>query len=193
MDRTVAYCTRPAPVPQVPRSNPSPNFNTHAETDGSRAGTRHHPLPFSALPHQLRRDLKGNHTAISLAAALLEYAGVKPYCYPTTARLAADLGVCQNTVRAALHALERAGWVRVVLGANQPNGRRIWLTWLESGTTQPVGGTGSGPVRGRPAVRQVSDPLQPVGAPLQSAGATPQPVAAPLQPAGPEIRTFERI
>src|SRR5512135_1711942 len=95
-------------------------------------GTKPHPLPFAALPHDLRKDprLKGNRTAIVLAAALLEYApGVKPSCYPTNARLAEDLGCCEQTVRTALAALQSAGWIRIALGANQPNGRRIWLTW----------------------------------------------------------------
>jgi hypothetical protein len=98
----VSYCTHQPNGTQAPRSNSSQNFNAHTQSDASQHRSGHHPLPFSALPHQLRRDLKGNQTAISLAAALLEYARTKPYCYPTTARLAEDLGVCQNTVRAAL-------------------------------------------------------------------------------------------
>src|SRR5512135_2632119 len=92
-------------------------------------------LPFAALPHQLRKDprLKGNRTAIVLAAALLEYApGSKPSCYPTNATLASDLGCSESTVRAALAALRAAGWIRVVLGPRQPNGRRIWLCWRET-------------------------------------------------------------
>ena len=109
------------------------------------------PLPFSAVPHQLRRDLKGNQTAISLAAALLEYARQESSCYPTTARLAEDMGCSQQTIRNALAALVAAGWVRVVLGSDQPNGRLIVLTWRE----QP---------------RQVSDTPQPIGPPLKPAG-----------------------
>jgi hypothetical protein len=175
--------------------------------EGSRTTTGH-PLPFSALPHQLRRDLRGNQTAISLAAALLEYARTKPYCYPTTARLADDLGVCQNTVRAALRALQSAGWIRIVLGANQPNGRRIWLTWLEpaySGITgaptrttmhectfDTVKGTLTNEAGAREAGR-LSDPLQLVGAPLQATGATLQPAAVPLQPSAAEIRMSEEF
>jgi hypothetical protein len=126
-------------------------------------------LPFAALPHDLRKDprLKGNRTAIVLAAALLEYApGVKPSCYPTNTRLAADLGCCEQTVRTALAALQAAGWIKIVRGSNQPNGRRIWLTWRMDGCTVP-------------ALRQVLDTPQPVG-PL------PQPAGPPLKPTGPE-------
>src|SRR5512135_389301 len=101
-----------------------------------RPGTQTQCLPFAALPHALRKDprLKGNQTAIVLAAALLEYARSKPSCYPSNARLAADLGVCQQTIRNALAALVVAGWVKVVLGSDQPNGRTIWLCWR---CTQP--------------------------------------------------------
>jgi hypothetical protein len=130
-------------------------------------------LPFAALPHDLRKDprLKGHRTAIVLAAALLEYApGVKSSCYPTNARLAGDLGCCEQTVRTALAALQSAGWIRIALGADQPNGRRIWLQWRIDGTTDPPR------VPGPPtAVRHP----QPVG-PL------PQPAGGPLKPTGPE-------
>ena len=168
--------------------------------EGTRTtGSGYHPLPFSALPHQLRRDLKGNPQAISLAAALLEYARTKAYCYPTTARLAADLGVCQNTVRAALRALQKAGWIRIVLGSNQPNGRTIWLTWLEPSasthaTKRDVSTCGpavpqvSDSLQPTAAVPQVSDPLQPTAAPLQPAAAPLQPAAVPLQPSAAECR-----
>jgi len=162
-----------------------------AKSTGEGSRTSHHPLPFSALPHQLRRDLKGNQTAISLAAALLEYARTKPYCYPTTAHLADDLGVCQNTIRAALRALQASGWIRIVLGSNQPNGRRIFLCWLEP-TSDSVKGT---PTRtpfacpqadGAREAGQVSDPLQPAAVPLQ-------PSAVPLQPSAAEIRMSEEF
>jgi hypothetical protein len=126
-------------------------------------------LPFAALPHDLRKDprLKRNRTAIVLAAALLEYApGIKSSCYPTNTRLAADLGCCEQTVRTALAALQAAGWIKIVRGSNQPNGRRIWLTWRMDGCTVP-------------SLRQVLDTPQPVG-PL------PQPAGPPLKPTGPE-------
>jgi hypothetical protein len=90
-------------------------------------GAKTQSLPFAALPHSLRKDpqLRGNKTAIVLAAALLEYAKRKPSCYPSNASLAEDLGVCQQTIRNALAALAATGWVRVVRGPHQPNGRRI--------------------------------------------------------------------
>ena len=177
-----SYCSSTPHPMQDLGCSAQPNFDAHAKSDATQHRSSRHPLPFSALPHQLRRDLKGNQTAISLACALLQYAGVKPYCYPTTARLADDLGVCPNTIRAALRALQASGWIRIVLGANQPNGRRIFLCWLE-------------PVRcSTPAAtRQVSDPLQPVAVPLQSAGAPLQIAAAPLQIAAAECRTFEEL
>src|SRR5271165_7059610 len=88
-------------------------------------------IPFAALPHELRKDprLKGNRTAIVLAAALLEYARARDSCWPSNRRLAEDLGCCQQTVRNALAALQAAGWVRVEHGASNPTGRIIWLTW----------------------------------------------------------------
>src|SRR5271166_2852391 len=88
-------------------------------------------LPFAALPHELRKDprLKGNRTAIVLAAALLEYARARDSCWPSNRRLAEDLGCCHQTIRNALAALQTAGWVRVEHGASNPTGRIIWLTW----------------------------------------------------------------
>ncbi|MBV8382987.1 MAG: helix-turn-helix domain-containing protein, partial [Planctomycetaceae bacterium] len=62
-------------------------------------------MPFSALPHELRKSLKGNQTAIVLAATLLEYAKTKAYCYPSNATLAEDMGCCVSTIRNALAAL----------------------------------------------------------------------------------------
>jgi hypothetical protein len=137
-------------------------------------GTKTQSLPFAALPHDLRKDprLKGNRTAIVLAAALLEYApGTKPSCYPTNARLADDLGCCEQTVRHALADLQSAGWIRIARGSNQPNGRRIWLTWRCDTQSITVPST-SGPPH-------LSDTPQSVGPPLKSAG-------GPLKPVRPE-------
>src|SRR5512135_798322 len=123
------------------------------------SGAKTQSLPFAALPHQLRKDprLKANRTAIVLAAALLEYApGAKPSCYPTNATLASDLGCSESTVRAALAALRAAGWIRVVLGPRQPNGRRIWLCWRET------------------SVPRLSDTRQSVGTHPRSVGPTPR-------------------
>ena len=172
-----------------------------------RPGTQAQSLPFSALPHELRKDprLKGNRTAIVLAAALLEYARSKPSCYPSNARLAEDLGVCQQTIRNALAALVATGWVKVVLGPDQPNGRTIWLCWR---CTQPFSNQPSNqprmtstfpstqstthkdqdPPTFTPSLPQLSDPLKPVGPPLKSVGSPLQPVGPPLQPVGPENR-----
>src|SRR5512135_1424628 len=123
------------------------------------SGAKTQSLPFAALPHQLRKDprLKGNRTAIVLAAALLEYApGSKPSCHPTNATLASDLGCSESTVRAALAALRAAGWIRVVLGPRQPNGRRIWLCWRET------------------SVPRLSDTRQSAGTHPRSVGPTPR-------------------
>jgi hypothetical protein len=128
------------------------------------SGAKIQSLPFAALPHDLRKDprLKGNRTAIVLAAALLEYApGVKSSCYPTNARLAGDLGCCEQTVRTALAALQAAGWIKIVRGSNQPNGRRIWLTWRCDTQSITVPSTLSSP--------HLSDTPQFVGPPLKSA------------------------
>jgi len=134
-------------------------------------------LPFSALPHELRKSLKGNQTAIVLAATLLEYAKTKAYCYPSNATLAEDMGCCVSTIRNALAALRAAGWVRLELGSNQPNGRRIWLTW-RCGPAPPA------------RVPQVSDTPQPIGPPPQPAGPPAQPVGPPPQLAGPPVQSF---
>jgi len=116
-------CSTPAATPRtgwgesaLPRQDP---------------GAKTQFLPFAALPHELRKDprLKGNRTAIVLAAALLEYARARDSCWPSNRRLAEDLGCCQQTVRNALAALQAAGWVRVEHGASNPTGRVIWLTW----------------------------------------------------------------
>ena len=203
MNCSTTRCTTPAAAPRIGRGE---------SALPQRPGTQTQPLPFSALPHELRKDprLKGNRTAIVLAAALLEYARSKPSCYPSNARLAADLGVCQQTIRNALAALVAAGWVKVVLGSDQPNGRTIWLCWR---CTQPLSNQprmtstfpstqstahsaqvdlGSskdqGPPTSTPSLPQLSDPLKPVGPPLKSVGSPLQPVGSPLQSVGPENR-----
>ncbi|MBV8610141.1 MAG: helix-turn-helix domain-containing protein [Singulisphaera sp.] len=135
-------------------------------------------MPFSALPHELRKSLKGNQTAIVLAATLLEYAKTKAYCYPSNATLAEDMGCCVSTIRNALAALRAAGWVRLELGSNQPNGRRIWLTW-RCGPAPPA------------RVPQVSDTPQPIGPPPQPAGPPAQPVGPPPQPAESPVQPVE--
>src|SRR5512135_1399769 len=160
MSPSTTRATTPAATPRTGRGEsalPRPDL-----------GAKTQPLPFAALPHELRKDprLKANRTAIVLAAALLEYARAKPSCYPTNARLAADLGCCAQTIRNALAALQAAGWIRIEWGANQPNGRRIWLTWR---CNQPM------------QIPHLSDTLQPVGPPLQ-------PVGLPLKPVEPKGR-----
>jgi hypothetical protein len=155
-----------------PAANPRTGRGESALPPAGR-GAKTQSLPFAALPHDLRKDprLKGHRTAIVLATALLEYApGVKSSCYPTNTRLAADLGCCEQTVRTALAALQAAGWIKIALGSNQPNGRRIWLTWrCPQPITQPF----------IPAPSHLSDTPQSVG-PL------PQPAGGPLKPTGPE-------
>ena len=166
MNCPTTRCSTPAATPRTGRGEGVP--------PPLGRGTKTQSLPFAALPHDLRKDprLKGNRTAIVLAAALLEYApGTKPSCFPTNARLAADLGCCQQTVRHALADLQSAGWIRIALGSNQPNGRRIWLTWRCDTQSITVPST-SGPPH-------LSDTPQPVG-PL------PQPAGGPLKPIGPE-------
>ena len=122
-------------------------------------------LPFAALPHELRKDprLKGNRTAIVLAAALLEYARARDSCWPSNRRLAEDLGCCQQTVRNALAALQAAGWVRVEHGASNPTGRVIWLTWRAGRVIPPT-------------------PSKRLDLPLKTAGEPPP------KPVGPESR-----
>src|SRR5512135_280230 len=145
--------TRHASPAAIPRTGRGESAPPHPDQ-----GTKIQ-LPFAALPHQLRKDprLKANRTAIVLAAALLEYApGAKPSCYPTNATLASDLGCSESTVRAALAALRAAGWIRVVLGPRQPNGRRIWLCWRET------------------SVPRLSDTRQSAGTHPRSVGPTPR-------------------
>ena len=122
-------------------------------------------LPFAALPHELRKDprLKGNRTAIVLAAALLEYTRARDSCWPSNRRLAEDLGCCQQTVRNALAALQVAGWVRVEHGASNPTGRVIWLTWRAGRVIPPT------------SSNRLDLPLKTAGEP-------------PLKPVGPEPR-----
>ena len=126
-------------------------------------GAKTQSLPFAALPHELRKDprLKGNRTAIVLAAALLEYARARDSCWPSNRRLAEDLGCCQQTVRNALAALQAAGWVRVEHGASNPTGRVIWLTWRVGRVIPPT-------------------PSNRLDLPLKTAG------EPPLKPVGPE-------
>ena len=138
----------------------------------TRPGTaQSNSIPFAALPHALRKDprLRGKDKAILLAAALLEYACNRASCYPTNQTLAEDLGCSPSTIRANLALLRDAGWITVVVGSNQPNGRRIILTWR----CEPQ------PPRG-----QVSDTRQSTGTP-------PQPTDPPRRPVGTKVRRRE--
>src|SRR5512135_3568618 len=131
--------------------------------EGAPRGTQSKTsVPFAALPHELRKDpqLKGNRTAIVLAAALLEYARARDSCWPSNRRLAEDLGCCPQTIRNALAALQAAGWVRVEHGASNPTGRVIWLTWRAKQATPP---------------NRLDPPLKPAG-------------GIPLKPVEPEAK-----
>lgn len=86
------------------------------------------PLAFAALPHALRGDPRLNTRAIVTAATLLAYARDKPSCWPSIARLAADMRCSEGTARNGLRALRAAGWIAIRPAAN-PTGRIIVLTW----------------------------------------------------------------
>src|SRR5271166_3678076 len=150
-------CSTPAAAPRIGRG-----FSALPRQD---PGAKTQSLPFAALPHELRKDprLKGNRTAIVLAAALLEYARARDSCWPSNRRLAEDLGCCQQTVRNALAALQAAGWVRVEHGASNPTGRVIWLTWRAGRVIPPT-------------------PSNRLDLPLKTAG------EPPLKTVGPESR-----
>ena len=156
MLRTLAIpplCSRPGSLPgnggpsrELPHNPGTHTGPSPADRTGIQCAPRQDPgaktqsLPFAALPHELRKDprLKGNRTAIVLAAALLEYARARDSCWPSNRRLAEDLGCCQQTVRNALAALQAAGWVRVEHGASNPTGRVIWLTWRAGRVIPPL-------------------------------------------------------
>jgi len=150
-------CSTPAAAPRIGRGESAPPRQD--------PGAKTQFLPFAALPHELRKDprLKGNRTAIVLAAALLEYARARDSCWPSNRRLAEDLGCCQQTVRNALAALQAAGWVRVEHGVSNPTGRVIWLTWRAGRVIPPA-------------------PSKRLDLPLKTAG------EPPLKPVGPESR-----
>ena len=154
MNCPTTRCPTPAAAPRTGRgSSALPRQDSGAKTQS---------LPFAALPHELRKDprLKGNRTAIVLAATLLEYARARDSCWPSNRRLAEDLGCCPQTIRNALAALQAAGWVRVEHGASNPTGRIIWLTWRAEQATPP---------------NRLDPPLKPAG-------------GTPLKPVGPESR-----
>ena len=157
MNCPTTRCSTPAAAPRT-----GPGFSALPRQD---PGAKTQSLPFAALPHELRKDprLKGNRTAIVLAAALLEYARARDSCWPSNRRLAEDLGCCQQTVRNALAALQAAGWVRVEHGASNPTGRVIWLTWRAGRVIPPT-------------------PSNRLDLPLKTAG------EPPLKPVGPESR-----
>jgi hypothetical protein len=94
---------------------------------------RSNPLPFSAVPHELRKDPRLRPRLktrlVTVVAALLEYARDKAWCNPTNRTLAADCGCCPRTVQLALADLRDTGWLRIEQG---PGGRVIWLTWREA-------------------------------------------------------------
>jgi Helix-turn-helix domain len=160
-------------------------------TDCTRPTSARKSRPFAALPHELRKDpaLRGKDKAILLAAALLEYARDKPSCWPSNARLALDLGCCPRTVQLALRDLQRAGWVRVELGADNPTGRLIVLVWREADCAPP-----SPPVARPPAT--------PVARECRSEGEEKRPESAramsgPTPPAGeggkePDLATLHQ-
>jgi hypothetical protein len=128
------------------------------------AGEPRQRVPFAALPHDLVGDPRLSATAVRLAAILLRYARGKPACWPSMARLAADLGRCRRSAQYALRELERAGWVATEPTAENATGRVLVLTW-------------------RPRV--------PTGAPRCTP--RPQSVASPpLRAVAPEVRQQEK-
>ena len=151
MNCPTTRCSTPAAAPRTGWGDSAP-WGTQSNTS----------IPFAALPHALRKDprLKGNRTAIVLAAALLEYARARDSCWPSNRRLAEDLGCCHQTIRNALAALQAAGWVRVEHGASNPTGRIIWLTWRAKQATSP---------------NRLDPPLKPAG-------------GIPLKPVEPEVK-----
>jgi DNA-binding MarR family transcriptional regulator len=128
------------------------------------AGEPGHRKPFAALPHDLVGDQRLSATAVRLAAVLLRYARGKPICWPSVARLAADLGRCRRTVQYALRELEQAGWVAAEPTSENATGRVLVLTWRPRSATRAP---------------RCTPPAQPV-APL------------PAQPVAPEVRQQEK-
>ena len=112
------------------------------------------PTSFARTP-----ALKGNRTAIVLAAALLEYARARDSCWPSNRRLAEDLGCCPQTIRNALATLQadRLGPGRA---RGQQSDRPDYLADL------------AGPEQATPPNR-LDPPLKPAGGP-------------PLKPVRPE-------
>jgi hypothetical protein len=94
-------------------------------------------MVFAALPHQLRRDPRLNPRAVVLAAALLEYARDEASCWPSNARLAADMRCGPRTVQIALAALRDAGWIAVE-PADHQTGRVIRLLWRSAPRVEEI-------------------------------------------------------
>ena len=158
MNFPTTRCSTPAAAPRTGRGESALPRDPGAKTQS---------LPFAALPHDLAQGppAQGNRTAIVLAAALLEYARARDSLLARpTARLAEDLGCCQQTVRNALAALQ-ADRLDPGRARGQQSDRPGYLADL-------VNGAGNRPPT--PSNR-LDLPLKPAGEP-------------PLKPVGPESR-----
>lgn len=112
-------------------------------------------VPFAALPHALVGDPRLNTRAVVLAAVLLRYARDKASCWPSNARLAADMGCTIGTVKNGLRRLLAAGWVAAEGGAN-PTGRLLRLAWRGGAKSCPPPGQSPDPGGGQPIAPEAS-------------------------------------
>jgi hypothetical protein len=103
--------------------------NSPGQGGTDRVAPRSGVRPYGAVLHELNEDPNLNGTAVQVACALMKYARSKASCYPSVAKLAADLGKAVRTIQYALKRLIRAGWISVAPSDGNKTGREIVLTW----------------------------------------------------------------
>jgi hypothetical protein len=83
---------------------------------------------YRRVPEAALLDRRLTRTALALLGVLDGYAREKAECWPSVARLRADLGCCRRTVQLALALLKRCDYL-AERPAQNPTGRLLILTW----------------------------------------------------------------
>ncbi|WP_367278288.1 helix-turn-helix domain-containing protein [uncultured Alsobacter sp.] len=142
------------------------------------------------LAQAIAADPNTPPSALRVALRLLDHLNGKTgRCDPAHATIGAALGIGRRTVVDAIHALERAGWLRVERGGGDPNAPNGYSTNSYQFAVERLGEV---PEAGRDDDPPRAETCTPGGAEVRTsprAGIRTPPVVISAPPRGAEIRT----
>ncbi len=148
------------------------------------------------LAQAIAADPNTPPSALRVALRLLDHLNGKTgRCDPAHATIGAALGIGRRTVVDAIHALERAGWLRVERGGGDPNAPNGYSTNSYQFAVERLGEV---PEAGRDDDPPRAETCTPGGAEVRTsprAGIRTPPVVISAPPRGAEIRTqnYEQV